>query len=63
MDAVIQVEVQNLRAIVTETVILISVGRRETVKTSIWTTVQSDKFTFIKTVIKANAPNESYILV
>jgi hypothetical protein len=63
MDAVIQVEAQNLRAIVTESIVEISMGHRVIDRVSAWTTVHTDNFTFIRTSIKSNAPNSSLILV
>jgi hypothetical protein len=63
MDAVIQVEASEIRAVVTNTNIIIFSGRLDDSMVFTWTTVSFDSLIFFKSSIKANAPNESYILV
>ena len=63
MDAVIQVETAVLRTVVTNTCVIIFQGLVDDSQVFTWTTVSFDSLIFFKSSIKANAPNESYILV
>ena len=63
MDAVVQVEAAEVRAVVTNTNVIIFSGRQDDSFVFTWTTVHTDNFTFIRTSIKSNAPNSSAILV
>lgn len=57
MDAVIQVEAAELRAIVTKSAVVIS-GESIITIAPTWVTVLIDKLELIKESIRANAPNK-----
>lgn len=61
MDAVIQVEAAEFRAVVTKSVVIIS---GESIITSVptWVTVLIDKLELIKESIRANAPNKIVLI-
>lgn len=63
MDAVIQVEASEVRAVVTNTSIIIFSGRLDDNMVSAWTTVSLDDLLFFESSIKTNAPNSSLMLV
>jgi len=61
MDAVIQVEVAQLRTVVTESIVVLSVGTNNTLVISAWVTVFQFINKFLKNSIQTNAPNDKYI--
>jgi len=61
MDAVIQVEVAQLRTVVTESIVVLSVGTNNTLVISAWVTVFQSINKFLKNSIQTNAPNDKYI--
>jgi hypothetical protein len=63
MDAVIQVETTVLRAVVTNTCVIIFQGLVDDSQVFTWTTVSFDVFELLKNSILTNAPNSSLILV
>jgi hypothetical protein len=63
MDAVIQVEAANVRAIVTESSVIIYSGFINDDMASTWTIVSFNDLLFFESSIKTNAPNSSLMLV
>jgi len=64
MDAVVQVEAAQLRAIHSYCDVVILAGVQDDSLVSIWTTVITNNFLFIKNEIQRNGPNpHSSILV
>jgi hypothetical protein len=61
MDAIIQVEVAQLRTVVTESIVVLTVGADSTLAAFTWITVIVRNV--INTVINGNAPNRFSILV
>jgi hypothetical protein len=61
MDAVIQVEVVQLRTVVTEAIVVLIVGTDSTLTISTWITVYVRNI--INNVINRNAPNRFLISV
>ena len=61
MDAVIQVEVVQLRTVVTEAIVVLIMGTDSTLTISTWITVYVRNI--INNVINRNAPNRFLILV
>jgi hypothetical protein len=63
MDAIVQVEASEIRAIVTNTNVIIYEGRQNDDLVFTWTIVADGVYTLLENSIVTNAPNSSTILV
>jgi hypothetical protein len=63
MDAVIQVEVSEVRALVTNTCVIIFSGRVDDSMAFTWTTVHFNSIEIIENSIQSNAPNNSSLIL
>jgi hypothetical protein len=63
MDAVIQVEASEVRAVVTNTHVIIFSGRIDDNMVFTWTTVHFNSIEIIKNLIQSNAPNNSSLIL
>jgi hypothetical protein len=63
MDAIVQVEAAEVRAVVTNTNVIIFEGRHDDSLVFTWTIVADGVYTLLEHSIVSNAPNSSILLV
>lgn len=63
MDVIVQVEAAEVRAVVTNTNVIIFEGRKDNSLVFTWTIAIDGVYTLLKNSIVTNAPNSSLILV